>query len=165
MIRTKLQDLPPADPSILADMLQSRQPPGTKGTDKAFSQGRQGGQDIDAMSPAARKRLLDNCAAAGVSPQGKMYIGQLARKGVPCDPLALVSGLDDVHARAKAMGKFVNQEPPESPPPKAVPLAEDLIREEIGKRVAKNPDLKRVPKATIREQVIDEHSFKRKERT
>lgn len=165
MPRTALKDLPPADPAILQDMLKARQAPGTKGTDRAFSQGRGGGQDIDSMSPAARKRLLENCAKEGVSPQGKMYIGQLARKGVPCDPLALVSGLDDVHARAKAMGKYVNQEPPESPPPKSIPMAEDLIREEIGRRVQKNPDLKRVPKSTIRDQVIDECSFKRKERT
>lgn len=165
MIRKKLDELPPADPAILQDMFKARQAPGTKGTDRAFAQGRGGGQDIDSMSPAARKRLLENCAAAGVSPQGKMYIGQLARKGVPCDPLALVNGLDDVHARAKAMGKYVNQEPPETPPPPSVPLAEDLIREEVGRRIEKNPDLKSVPKSTIREQVIDEHSFKRKPRT
>lgn len=165
MIRTPFKDLPPPDPAILADMLASRQGPGLKGTDRAFLQGRNTGADIDEMCPAVRKRLLDNCKAAGISPQGKRYIGQLARHGVPCDPLALVSGLDDVHARAKAMGKYVNQEPPEVAPPPSIPLAEDIVQEEVARRLAANPDLVTVPKADIRAQVIEQHSFKRKPRT
>lgn len=149
----------------MAQMLAEQRPPGTKGTDRAFLQDRNGGQDIEAMTAPVRKRLLENAAKAGVSVQNKRYISQLARRGVPCDPLALVSDMGDVKARALAMGRYVNSEGHEAPPPKSVPLAEDLVQDEIARRIKKDPGLKKVPKQTMREQVIDECAFKRKPRT
>lgn len=155
----------------MAQMLAERQAPGTMGTERAFSQGRGTGSDIDTMSSGARKKLLENCKKMGIDPGGKMYVSQLARRGVPCDPLALVNGLDDVKARANSMGRQVcsvaeSQEMEyQGPPPKSTALAEDLVQEEISNRIRKDPGLKKVAKAKIREQVIHEHGFRRKQRT
>lgn len=154
-----------------AQMLTEQRPPGIKGENARFLNGRQNGEDIEDMSPLTRKKLLENAKKAGVSVQGKRYISQLARRGVPCDPLALVSDLDDVKARARAMGRQVctmeqaQDMDYQGSPPRSVALAEDIVQEEVAKRIAKDPSLKKVPKAKIREQVIDKHALKRKART
>lgn len=148
-----------------AQMLTEQRAPGLKGTERAFSQGRNGGQDLDSWPAFIRDRLVADANARGISLQNKMYISGLAEYA--CDSRALVSCGDDVLARCKAANKHVrgavNHEAADAPcPPPSKLLAEDLIQESIGHLVKENPDLKTKPKAKLRELVLEKHARPRK---
>lgn len=147
-----------------AQMLTEQCPPGLKGTERAFSQGRNGGQDIDSWPPFIRDKLVADAKRRGISLQNKMYISGLAEYG--CDSRALVSSGDEVVARAKAMNKHVagavNHTAVDLPAPPSVLMAEDLVQESIGHMIKANPDLKRKPKAKLREMALEKHARPRK---
>lgn len=85
-----------------ADMLASRQPPGTKGTERAFMEGRNNNEDLNRMNKSLRNDLLETARKAGVSVSGKTYCSGIAR--FAHDPQAWVSGRDEVAARCKENG-------------------------------------------------------------
>ena len=148
-----------------AQMLTEQRAPGLKGTERAFSQGRNGGQDLDSWPSFIRDRLVADAKARGISLQNKMYISGLAE--YPCDSRALVSSADDVLARCKANNKHVagavNHQAADVPcPPPSKLLAEDLVQESIGHLVKENPDLKSKPKEKLREMVLEKHARPRK---
>jgi len=118
---------------LFADLLASRQPPGARGTEKAYMEGRNNNEDLNKMNATMRKHLLDEAAHAGVSISGKTYCSGLAR--YPNDPGAWVSGRDDVLDKVKRNGWScegnVNYKPAETP--EALPR----IRERRAKKLAK----------------------------
>lgn len=109
-----------------ADMLASQQPPGTRGTDRAFMQGRNNNEDLNRMHKSLRNDLLETARKAGVSVSGKTYCSGLARYAH--DPSAWVSSNDEIVAKCKQNGwdckGSVNYTPPD--PPLALPRIREL---------------------------------------
>lgn len=79
-----------------AEMLALQQPPGTKGTDRTFMQGRYGGEWLNEMPPHQATRIVSEARAAGISIEGKYYHSGLADRRGHADPEAWVDGLDDI---------------------------------------------------------------------
>lgn len=160
MKRVKLEDLPPVDPNILQEMLQSRQPPGLKGSERAFLQGRVGAShDLDHMPINSRAKWLKMAKKQGVSLDGKVHMS-----GIGPGLEAWVSNFDEGLAKIKARGdRAVWQHgecvyaPPELPPPPDVPLAEDIVRSSIKDMVKAEPNLKRKKYRELREMAIEKH--------
>jgi hypothetical protein len=86
----------------LAEMLASHRFPGTKGTDRAFFQGRPLGVGQFADVPLVARHHERIAEDAGVSTVGKAYLGTLAR--YPGDPEAWVSDLHDVRTKCEERG-------------------------------------------------------------
>ena len=82
-----------------AAMLAMQRPAGTKGTERAFLEGQQ--HWADNISWEAADALHNIAKKAGISTQGKKYIGGLGR---PNDPSAWISTQDDVRESLKRKG-------------------------------------------------------------
>lgn len=120
---------------LFADMLASRQPPGTRATERAFMQGRNNNEDLEKMNKTLRDALLNEAKQAGVSIAGKTYCSGIARR--VNDPGAWVSGRDDVLAKVKRNGWScegnVNYRPAEVP--EALPrIRERRAKEKLRKQ-------------------------------
>lgn len=121
------QILAKGDGMEFAAMCALRSPPGSKNTDRAFQDGAR--RQMESMDPENAKHVLSCARKAGINPNGKYYKGSLGRY---TDPAAWVSTADDVIASAKAkhldVSGVVNVKagPAELPPPKRIPLAEDV---------------------------------------
>lgn len=127
-----------------AEMCALQQPPGTKGTDRAFQEGRLAGNQWDELPPRQAKKMIREAKAAGINISGKQYVSGLANKLGHCDPRAWVSDLSDVRQVAKDRNLnvtgMVNMEATDLPP-----IRHDLnprIAKELAKQeIAKNPKL------------------------
>jgi post-segregation antitoxin (ccd killing protein) len=127
-----------------AEMCALQQPPGTKGTDRAFQEGRLAGNQWDELPARQAKKMIREAKAAGINISGKQYVSGLANKLGHCDPRAWVSDLSDVKRVAKDrnlnVSGLVNVEATELPP-----IRHDLnprIAKELAKKeIAKNPKL------------------------
>ena len=125
-------------------MCALQQPPGTKGTDRAFQEGRLAGNQWDELPARQAKKMIREAKAAGINISGKQYVSGLANKLGHCDPRAWVSDLSDVKRVAKDrnlnVSGLVNIEATELPP-----IRHDLnprIAKELAKKeIAKNPKL------------------------
>ena len=84
-----------------AEMCALQQPPGTKGTDRAFQQGRLDGNWLDDLPARQAKKMVREAKAAGINISGKQYMSGLANKLGHCDPRAWVSDVSDVKQVAK----------------------------------------------------------------
>jgi len=143
----------------LAEMLATRSFPGTKGTDRAFMQGRlhqTGGQQFERLPAWVGKEYVDKALAAGVNPTGKYYSGPLAR--FPGDPRAWVDSLGDVKRIAAERGVSVSgavdieaPAPAGDSGPKPYRVADDIIQERVSARLAELPEL-----ASKREEIVHE---------
>lgn len=145
------------------DMLQSRTAPIMANSDRAFLYG-MGAQTLThGLDEVCGDRTLARARKAGINPQGKVYMSQL---GTAENPLAWVSGMDDVRDSCIRQGKGcddlgIKAVQPELGP--NIPLAEHIIEEFALKRLAADPDLaakirENPAKAQeLREQVIDKH--------
>ena len=150
--------------SGFAAMLAQRRPSGTKGTDRAFLEGSH--HAMDKVGRYSRDRMLKMAKKAGISTQGKVYKGGIGR---PDDPMAWVSGRDDVLAACKAKGLTcsgsVNYKAPEKQP-KRKALADDIRDGFVGNILATEPrtleKVKKNPRAIneVRERVIERHGKK-----
>ncbi len=78
-----------------------QQPPGTKGTDRAFQEGRLDGNWLDDLPPRQAKRIVREAKAAGINISGKQYMSGLANKLGHCDPAAWVGDVGDLKRVAK----------------------------------------------------------------
>jgi hypothetical protein len=132
----------------MAEMLATRSFPGTKGTDRAFMQGRYsetGGAQFARLPKRMGQQYVDKALAAGVNPTGKWYSGALAR--YPGDPKAWVDGLSDVRRVAEERGAEVSGaievKPPqiERPDPGPYQVAPDIIARRLADRLATEPEL------------------------
>lgn len=140
----------------LADMLASRSFPGTKGTDRAFLQGRPTDGAQFEHVPLVGRHHLALAERAGVSVTGKVYNGTLAR--FPGDPEAWVSGLGDVRrvceSRGWAAEGAITVKAPSDVEPVATPyrVADDLVERYVEDAIDENPDL--APKrAAVKEEL------------
>jgi hypothetical protein len=129
-----------------AEMIALQQPPGTKGTDRAFQQGRLDGNWMDDMPVHQAQRMVREAKAAGISIAGKQYVSGLADKRGHMDPMAWVSDTSDVKKVAQARnltvtGAVNHQGHEQAPDRKKISkrLEGKLVQEEM----AKNPRLGR----------------------
>jgi len=150
-----------------AAMCALRQAPGSKNTDRAFSEGAR--RQMNGMSEVNRRKLLEVARKAGINTQGKCYKGGLGRAD---DPAAWVSTADDVIAVAKAkqldVSGVVNVNAGREVAPKKVALAPDIVARLEKEYCAADPALKakvvKSPKARreLRERIVATHGSRRK---
>ena len=129
-----------------AEMCALQCPPGTKGTDRAFQEGRLDGNWLDELPLRQAKRIVRQARQAGISIEGKQYVSGLANKLGHCDPEAWVSDLSDIRRVAKARNLEVrgivdiDSRPQEGPPTK-VGLNKSITKELAKKAMAAQPGL------------------------
>ena len=127
-----------------AAMVALQQPPGTKGTDRAFQEGRLAGNQWDELPARQAKKMIREAKAAGINISGKQYVSGLANKLGHCDPRAWVSDLSDVRSVAKDRNLnvtgMVNIEATEIEPIRHG-LNPRIARELAKNEIAKNPKL------------------------
>jgi hypothetical protein len=130
-----------------AEMAALQQPPGTRGTDRAFMQGRLNNQQFADMNSPLAQRMLREARSAGISTSGRFYMGGLADKRAHLDPKAWVDSVADIKKVAQErdlhVQGIVEYTPPEKPPQKSVDIAPDILREQVRKEIKANPSLKR----------------------
>jgi len=140
-----------------AAMCALQTPPGTKGSERAFMEGRLNNQQFDDMHKRQAHYVIDGAKSVGINVNGKYYCGGLADTRKWKDPEAWVSSTDDVLRVAKArqlqVQGLVNYDPGIAPPQR-VALNERIIKEEMA-RLA--PNSKAKPQ-DLREQVIKRHA-------
>lgn len=147
-----------------AAMVALQQPPGTKGTDRAFLEGRQNNEQLDEMPRRQAEYVAREARQAGISIAGKYYCAGIADKRGWKDPEAWVSSNDDVlkvaQKRRLHVTGNVNYDPGEAPP-KRVLLSESIIKDELRREKRKNPKAK---VGELREKIIEKHAYKVKGR-
>jgi hypothetical protein len=148
-----------------AEMCALQIAPGTKGSDRAFMQGRMNNQQLNDMPAESAKWMVKEARAAGINISGKYYCGGLADKRRWQDPEAWVSSNDDVLRVAKkrrlAVSGTVNYDPGPAAPKRKL-INEKIVAEEVRKELRKNPGAKA---GEVRERFIDKHAYKAKGRT
>jgi hypothetical protein len=165
MKRVKYEDLPPADPSILQEMLATRTPPGTKGTDKAFLEGRLTGYSLGKLDPVTRRKWKAAARRDGVNLDGKVLCSGLGTHEF--DTRAWVDSRSEQIARCKELGRnlFANGEclykAPEKEPVPEVKLAPKIVEREVNNLLRAEPGLKTKPRQELRERIIEKHAPKR----
>lgn len=143
-----------------AAMVATQTAPGTKGSDRAFMEGRMNNQQLDGMPVRQAKYVAKEARDAGINISGKYYCGGLADGRGWRDPEAWVSSNDDILRVAKKRGKTVtgtvNYDAGPPPPPKRKVLSERIIKEEIAREKRLNPGLKVTRE--LREKIIERHA-------
>jgi hypothetical protein len=147
-----------------ASMVALQQPPGTKGSDRAFLQGRQNNEQLDEMPKRQAQYVARDARQAGINISGKYYCAGIADKRGWKDPAAWVTSNDDVlrvaRKRRLHVTGSVNYDPGEAPP-KRVVLSESIIKDELRKEKRRNPQAK---VGELREKIIEKHAYKVKGR-
>ena len=110
-----------------AAMLAMQRPAGTKGTERAFLEGQQ--HWADKISHDCATELHRQAKNAGISTQGKKYIGGLGR---PTDKMAWVSTQDDVSAALKADEQGGGEEAPEGGSDSSSTMSKDDMAKSLG---------------------------------
>jgi hypothetical protein len=145
-------------------MVALQEPPGTKGTDRAFLEGRQNNEQLDDMPRRQAAYVAKEARQAGINISGKYYCAGIADKRGWRDPAAWVTSSDDVlrvaRKRKLHVTGSVNYDPGEAPP-KRVLLSESIIKDELRKEKRKNPKAKT---GELREKIIAKHAYKVKGR-
>lgn len=139
-----------------AEMCALQTPPGTKGSDRAFFEGRSNQQQFDQMPARQAQWLLKEAKQAGINPTGKYYLGGLADKRGWKDPKAWVSNIDDVKRVAQERNLHVEGAVTvegRPVPPKRTALNERIIREEM----RRNPGMSR-------DAIIEKHAHPKKKK-
>jgi hypothetical protein len=130
-----------------AAMCALQQPPGTRGTDRAFMQGRYAQEWLNSMPKKQADWMIREAGAAGINTSGRFYMGGLADKRGHLDPEAWVDSTADVLKVAKKrdleVHGIVDYVPPQKPPPKEVDINPRILREHVRKEMKANPKLKR----------------------
>jgi hypothetical protein len=147
-----------------AAMVALQAPPGTKGTDRAFMQGRLNNEQLNDMPSRQAKYVAAEAKRAGIDISGRYYCGGVADKRGWRDPQAWVGGNDDVLRVAKARRMIVegsvNYDPGPSPPQRKL-ISESIVQDEIKKAQRKDPTAK---VGELREKVIEKHAYRVKNR-
>lgn len=144
-----------------AEMCALQQPPGVKGTDRAWMQGRYNNQQLDQMPPDHARNVVTLAKRAGVNPSGKYYASSLADHRGPADPKAWVDSISDVKRVAQernlTVTGAVEHKGIAMPRPKPKPLSERLTREMMAVERKANPTMK---KGELREMVVAKYGRK-----
>jgi hypothetical protein len=147
-----------------AAMVAMQTPPGTKGTDRAFMEGRMNNQQLDDMPVRQAKYVAAEAKSAGINISGKHYVGGLADKRGWRDPEAWVSNNDDVlkvaHKRRLAVSGTVNYDPGPADPKRKL-ISESIVRDAVAREKRLNPSAK---VSDLRQKVIDKHAYRPKGR-
>ena len=150
-------------PARMAEMLALQSPPGVKGTDRTFMEGRLNNQQFDAMPRRQALGMIRAARAAGINPNGKYYAAGLADKRGAGDPEAWVDGAADIKRVAEkrnlTVSGAVTHKGTEMPPPSKKPLSDRLMREMSAVESRRHPSMN---KREIREMVIDKYARKKK---
>lgn len=143
-------------------MVATQTPPGTRGTDRAFMQGRYNDQWLDDMPKRQAERMLRDARSAGINPNGKTYVGGLADHRAHRDPEAWVDSTADVlrvaRKRNLTVEGIVNHKGTLMPS-KAPALSERALKEDIKHYRRLHPGKST---AELREMAISKHALKRK---
>lgn len=130
-----------------AEMAALQSPPGTRGSERAFMEGRMDGSWMNSMPEHVARRMVRQAEKAGINTTGKFYMGGLADKRAHMDPEAWVESTDDVRRVAKKRSLevhgIIDYVPPEAPPPKPIGLSKKIINENVKKELKKNPAMRR----------------------
>ena len=144
-----------------AEMCALQKPPGVKGTDRAFMQGRMNNQQLDEMPVDHAQNIVTLARRAGINVSGKYYAGGLAdRRGV-ADPKAWVSSIDDIRRVAMERNLTVSGAvehkgiPVERP--KSKPLSDRLTKELMQRERKHHPGMKA---GELREMVVSKYGRK-----
>ena len=139
-------------------MCALQQPPGTKGTDRAFQEGRMTGNWLDDMPLAQAKRIVREAKGSGISIEGKQYVSGLANKLGHCDPRAWVSDVGDIRQVAKERNLqvrgIVDIDSRDEGPPIRRDFSNRILKELVKKEIANNP---RLSKAAATESAKAKH--------
>lgn len=125
-------------------MCALQQPPGTRGTDRAFMEGRNNNEWMANMPPAQAARMVREARAMGINTSGKFYMGGIADRRGHRDPEAWVSSVDDVKRVAVKRDLEVHGSVEYTPPQKErkkADIAPDILREQVRRERKKNPKL------------------------
>lgn len=145
-----------------AEMAATRSAPGLNGTDTAFFRGKHLNQGLEDNFMGERMRKL--ARRAGISIEGKVYIGQMADKRGAEDPRAWVSDTSDIRRYCEETGAacdgIVKVKGSAPPPPVQVRLAEDIIQEKMQACLKKDPS-RASNLVELREEIIERHGAKR----
>lgn len=138
--------------------------PGTKGSDRAFMQGRCNNQQLDEMPKLSAQWMVKEAKAAGINISGKYYCGGLADKRGWKDPEAWVSSSDDVlrvaqKRRLRVQGSL-NYDPGVQDPKRTL-INENIVRRELASELKRNPKAKA---GEVRERIIEKHAYRPKGR-
>ena len=146
-----------------AAMVAMRSAPLTRYTDKTFGKKRL--DVMHKMKPKMRDAYLDMAKKAGISTQGKYYVGGLGR---PTDPMAWVSTVDDAKQVCKIKNLsaegLVHNQGTQVDPPKKSRMAPDVQRDLVRRKLAQDPCLaeacaKDPPKLRrVAAAVVDQHA-------
>lgn len=128
-----------------AEMCALQVAPGTKGSERAFMEGRLDGNWMDGLPKRQAKWMLAEARKAGINPTGKFYMSGLADKRGHMDPEAWVDSIDDVRRVARkrnlnVQGAVTIEARDEGR--KEVALNPRIEKEFAKKEIAKNPKLK-----------------------
>lgn len=144
-----------------ASMCALQQPPGVKGTDRAFMQGRMNNQQLDQMPVDHARNIVTLAKRAGINVSGKYYAGGLADGRGPADPRAWVSGSDDIKRvameRNLTVSGAVDHKGMPMDRPKSKPLSERLTKELMRQERKNNPGMKA---GELREMVVSKYGRK-----
>jgi len=155
------------NPPGFAAMLALQSPPGSRNTDRAFSQGQH--HKMERMNPTVRKALLFKAKQAGINTDGKYYCGGLGRYE---NPAAWVTSAQDVVDSAKLQGLSVEGVishrgvQKDVKPPPSVALAPDLVNQMAGKEMQADPALaekcrkSKKARGELRERVVAKYGRK-----
>lgn len=147
-----------------AAMCALQQPPGVKGSDRAFMQGRYNNQQFNDMPEKQVKTILQMARKAGVSTSGRYYAAGLADGRGPGDPAAWVDSVGDVkrvaEVRNLTVSGAVEHKGRAMPRPKSKPLSERLTRELMREEKRRHPTMK---KGELREYVVSQYGRKTKD--
>lgn len=148
----------------LAEMLALQSPPGLKGTDRSFMQGRMNNEQLNAMPEDHARNLVTLAKRAGINVSGKYYSSGLADHRGPADPEAWVDSASDIKRVAEkrnlTVRGAVEHEGRPMPRPKSQPLSESATRQLMKEEKARQPSMK---KGELREYVIAKYGRKPKD--
>lgn len=145
-----------------AEMCALQQPPGLKGTDRAYMQGRLNNQQLDNMATHQAKALVAMARRGGVNPSGKYYAAGLADSRGAADPGAWVDSVADVKKVAEMRNLTVEGavEHKGRPQPRPhVPLSERATRQMMQRERPNHPNMK---VGELRELVVAKYGRKKK---
>jgi hypothetical protein len=148
-----------------AEMCALQIAPGTRGTDRAFMEGRYNNQQLDSMPKLSAQWMVKEAKAAGINISGKYYCGGIADKRAWRDPEAWVSSSDDVlrvaQKRRLVVKGSVQYDPGSVDPPKRKLINEKILRREVATEMKRRPGAKA---GEVRERIIEKHAYRPKGR-
>lgn len=150
-----------------AAMYACQQAPGTRNTDRAFSQGQQ--RKMENMSPLVRSMLQKRAKAAGIDTRGKYYVG--GPFGAH-DPRSWVTSAEDLLTVAKKNNLNIEgvlnhkADRTEAQPQPKPAIAPDIVNTLAKKRLSADPALRercKNPKALgeLKESIVERHTRKK----